>query len=91
MESTLRRHLEVCATDFAVATGREPSTVARLAAGDWRFFDRLKEGASFTIRKYDAVMAWFGVNWPADLSWPSDVPRTGHPAANDTSPREEAA
>lgn len=91
MESTLRRHLETCAREFAKATEREASTVARLAAGDWRFFDRLSEGASFTARKYDATMAWFGGNWPEGVAWPEDVPRPSHHPANDTSSHSEAA
>ena len=91
MESTLRRHLETCAQEFAKATEREASTVARLAAGDWRFFDRLSEGASFTARKYDAIMAWFGVNWPEGVAWPEDVPRQSHRPANDDHSSAEAA
>lgn len=91
MEITLRRHLETCATVFAKATKREASTVARLSTGDWRFFDRLKEGASFTARKYDTVMAWFSVNWPDDVVWPHDVPRPFPRAANDALPQDEAA
>lgn len=90
MESTLRRHLETCAAEFAKATQREPSTVARLSTGDWRFFDRLSDGASFTARKYDTVMAWFSANWPSSRDWPSDVPRPFF-SANDTSPSSEAA
>jgi hypothetical protein len=90
MENTLRRHLETCASDFAKATNREASTVARLSTGDWRFFDRLTEGASFTARKYDTIMAWFSVNWPSDVPWPADVPRSCVPA-NDALPQDEAA
>ncbi|WP_303702868.1 hypothetical protein [Brevundimonas naejangsanensis] len=90
MESTLRRHLETCAHEFAKATEREASTVARLSAGDWRFFDRLSEGASFTARKYDAIMAWFSAHWPADAAWPADVPRP-FVSANDDAPASEAA
>ena len=74
MENTLRRHLEICATAFAVATGREASTVAQLATGDWQFFGRLNGGASFTIRRYDKIMAWFRANWPAQVAWPEGVP-----------------
>lgn len=92
MESTLRRHLETCAAAFAKATGREPSTVARLSTGDWRFFERLKEGSSFTARKYDAIMVWFCINWPANVPWPSSVPRTSHTgAANDAPDSEDDA
>lgn len=75
MENVLRRHLQVCAEEFGRITGREASTVARLATGDWRFFDRIADGASFTARKYDGIMAWFTANWPADADWPADVPR----------------
>lgn len=93
MESDLRRHLETCAAAFAVATEREASTVARLAAGDWRFFDRLNDGASFTARKYDCIMEWFAANWPAASPWPAGVPRPDVSAlpANDTAPSSEAA
>ncbi len=51
------------------------TTVGRLAAGDWHFFIRIRDGASFTARKYDEVMAWFSGNWPSDAVWPADVPR----------------
>jgi hypothetical protein len=92
MESTLRHHLQTCAAEFAKATDREPSTVARLATGDWRFFDRISEGASFTARKYDAIMAWFAANWPADKSWPAGIPRPDAALpANDTTSESEAA
>ncbi|MFN3353495.1 MAG: hypothetical protein ACK4Z5_07805 [Brevundimonas sp.] len=92
MENVLRRHLETCAAKFAQATDREPSTVARLATGDWRFFERLKDGASFTARKYDGVMAWFSANWPADTAWPDGVPRPDLTSpANDSSEAEAAA
>ena len=90
MESTLRRHLQTCAAEFAKATEREISTVSRLAAGDWRFFDRLNDGVSFTARKYDLTMSWFSANWPEQLPWPADVPRPVA-AANDPSTQSEAA
>ena len=64
-----------CAAAYGAASKLEPSTVARLAAGDWRFWDRITEGATFTARKYDAIMGWFSANWPSDAPWPNDVPR----------------
>lgn len=76
MEDELRNHLAVLAETYAKARGLEMVTVARLAAGDWRFFDRVDSGdSSFTIRKYDAIIRWFSGNWPAGLNWPTDVPR----------------
>jgi hypothetical protein len=52
------------------------ATIGRLAAGDWRFFDRLDDSAkTFTARKYDDVMVWFSDHWPPDAEWPVNVPR----------------
>ena len=82
MESELRGHLVALAERYAQARSLELVTVARLAAGDWRFFERVNDGdSSFTVRKYDAIVAWFSANWPADLAWPQDVPRPSHEAA----------
>jgi hypothetical protein len=75
METTLKSHLYQCARVYAERRSIQIVTLARLAAGDWRFFERLNEGCSFTIRKYDSVMLWFATNWPDDLNWPEDVPR----------------
>lgn len=75
MEADLKRHLVACAAAYGEARSLEPSTVARLATGDWRFFERIEGGASFTARKYDAIMGWFSARWPEDLAWPEDVPR----------------
>lgn len=74
MESELRTNLRSCAEAFAAARGIEISTVGRIAAGDWRFFDRILDGKSFTARKYDEVMRWFADNWPAEAAWPHGVP-----------------
>ncbi len=81
MESELRSHLVSLAEAYAKAKGLELVTVARQAAGDWRFFDRITADASFTVRKYDATVAWFVSNWPDGLAWPQDVPRPQHEAA----------
>lgn len=83
MEQELRQHLIACAALFARAAGLSLATVARRAAGDWRFFDRLEDGVGFTVGKYDEVMRWFSDHWPDSEPWPDAVPR---PAA-----AEEAA
>jgi hypothetical protein len=76
MEHELKDHLRRCATAYAEIRGIALPTVGRLAAGDWRFFDRLADGErSFTARKYDEVTSWFSDNWPASASWPDGVPR----------------
>lgn len=76
MESELRSNLMACASAYAGAKSISLTTLGRLAAGDWRFFDRVEAGATtFTARKYDEVIAWFSERWPDDLAWPIDVPR----------------
>jgi hypothetical protein len=76
MENELRLNLLRCADEFILRKGMSLATVGRLAAGDWRFFDRLREGEkTFTARKYDEVIGWLAANWPDAATWPSDVPR----------------
>lgn len=81
MEPELRGHLVTLATLYAGAKRLEIVTVARHAAGDWRFFDRLDDGKTFTARKYDDVVRWFAEHWPADVEWPQGVPAPVQAAA----------
>ena len=81
MESELRLNLMACASAYAEARSVSIATLGRLAAGDWRFFDRLDDDAkTFTARKYDDVIRWFSDRWPEELPWPSEVVR---PARSD--------
>lgn len=76
MENQLKWNLRRCAEAYAAARNIGIPTVGRLAAGDWRFFERVEDGEkSFTARKYDEVMGWFSKNWPDQVDWPSDVIR----------------
>jgi hypothetical protein len=76
METELRSNLMACASAYASARSVSIATIGRLAAGDWRFFDRLDDAdKTFTARKYDDVVLWFSDNWPADAVWPSEVVR----------------
>lgn len=75
MENELRSHLTSLAAAYCDARKIEMVTVARLATGDWRFFERVAGGASFTARKYDAIVGWFASNWPTDIDWPVGVPQ----------------
>lgn len=81
MEAELTRHLELLLARFRERVDRAESTIGRFSAGDGDFFSRIRDGATFTTRKYDAVVVWFSENWPADAEWPTDVPR---PEAADT-------
>lgn len=76
MERELKDNLLRCAETFAEVRGFALPTVGRLAAGDWRFFDRVRDDEkSFTVRKYDEVIGWFSDNWPDKAIWPPAVAR----------------
>lgn len=85
MEPELRSHLLELVTLYATALKMEVSTVAQRALGDWRFFRRLDESgtASFTVRKYDAAVAWFDERWPEGVAWPAAVKRPSASAKQD--------
>ena len=64
---------------FASHRGLQLSTVSTYAAKDGKFFRSLREGAGCTLRKAQSVVAYFDLNWPADLAWPREVPRPRSP------------
>jgi hypothetical protein len=68
-------HLRQCADAYGAATNRALSTISQDVLGDWRFFAKVAEGATFTVGKYDDAMAWFSEHWPEDVKWPTAVPR----------------
>lgn len=74
MEAELANHLIVLGSQYAKARGIEESTVGRLCAADGRFFARIREGKTFTAKKYDEVVGWFRENWPSDVAWPIPAP-----------------
>ena len=76
MENELRTNLLTCAALYASGKEIGFSTLGRLAAGDWRFFNNLNEDdKTFTARKYDEVLVWFSANWPDDADWPPNIER----------------
>lgn len=92
MENVLRNHLRTCAEAFAAAKGLEIVTVGRLAANDWRFFERLNDAEkTFTVRTYDRVMSYFSDNWPEGVDWPEAVPRPVPPPPGDEGHRAAPA
>lgn len=75
MEATLRNHLQLCAQSYGAARKLGLSTIGRRFAGDARFFSRLDQGKTFTIRKYDDLIAAFWRDWPEGRAWPRGVPK----------------
>jgi hypothetical protein len=87
MEEELSLNLLRCAQIYAAAKGMELSTLARLSAGDWRFFSNLQaDGKTFTARKYDHVIQWFSDRWPSDKDWPVGIPRPEPASLSDPEP-----
>lgn len=81
MEAELANHLLTLGARFASVRKLEESTVGRLCASDARFFSRIRDGKTFTAKKYDDVIAWFVTEWPEFVEWPADVPRPEPSAA----------
>lgn len=75
METELANHLLTLCTRFGEARKLEETTIGRFCAADGRFFSRIREGKTFTAKKYDEVVGWFSVNWPAAASWPEEITR----------------
>jgi hypothetical protein len=75
METQLANHLLVLSDGFCRARQLGESTVGRHCAADGRFFSRIREGKTFTAKKYDEVVVWFSENWPTGCEWPNIVPR----------------
>ena len=90
METELIDHLRKVASAYGSLTGQSAATIAQRAFLDWRFLDRLSDGSTFTVRKFDRGMQWFSANWPPDAAWPDGVPRpapiTPSPAVNPPPP-----
>lgn len=81
MQKELANHLLALASRYAAAKGLEESTVGRLSAADGRFFARLRDGKTFTAKKYDEVVRWFLSNWPDKAEWPTAIPAPERTAA----------
>jgi hypothetical protein len=75
METELANHLLTLSDRFCAAEGLSEATVGRLCAADGRFFPRIREGKTFTAKKYDEVVGWFAKNWPDGAEWPVAVSR----------------
>ena len=81
METELANHLLTLSERFCAARELGEAPVGRLCAADGRFFSRIREGKTFTAKKYDEVVSWFSSNWPEKEVWPSNVMRPAEIAA----------
>jgi len=75
METQLAVNLLTLAFKFSELKGLELSTVGKNCAADGRFFTRIRDGKTFTARKYDHVIRWFSLHWPEGAAWPEGIAR----------------
>ncbi len=70
---------------FAAAHGIAASYSSRILTGSGGTLNRISGGMSLTSRRAAKIVQGASNNWPADLAWPSDIPRPdptpGSPAA----------
>ena len=60
---------------LAAHTRKSVHTIGRYSAGSGDFYSRLVAGHDLTTRRADRVIQWLSDHWPADLAWPSDIPK----------------
>lgn len=49
--------------------------ISMRALGKGDFFKKLMEGGDCRTATASRLISFFDRNWPADLSWPQDIPR----------------
>jgi len=75
MEAELSKNLFELADSFRHAKRLTESTVGKMCAADGRFFSRIRDGKTFTVKKYDDLVEWFSANWPDEAEWPAGIER----------------
>lgn len=68
-------HIIKLARTYSSYTSLSLATVSTYAANDGKLFRRMEDGAGCTIKRANKLIRWFSAHWPADLDWPSDIPR----------------
>ena len=63
------------AETYAQAKRLSLTTVSLYAAGQGRFFDRLKAGRTLTYSRAAKLSQWFADNWPTGTAWPKGIKR----------------
>lgn len=82
-------HISRLADAYARHFDLKISTVSTYAANDGKWLENIrKPSVSCTLRKAHTVLQWFAANWPADLAWPSDIPRPAALAAKPAASRK---
>lgn len=78
MEKVLKQNLITLATLLGDHENVSAGTIARRYVGQTRFFQRLSEGKTFTVRSYDELVNGMSRDWPSELDWPEHIERPKH-------------
>ena len=82
-----RNDLTCLVSLFRTEIPRAEATISNWIVGHARLFQRLRNRQPVTDVTYERAYQWFSDNWPANLIWPSDIPRPepspGSPASKE--------
>ena len=76
---------------YSTAAGLSLSTIGNRALNNGRFFKRLLAGHGCTVRNHNRMLQYLSDHWPANLAWPSEIPRPVPSADSPASRTGEAA
>jgi hypothetical protein len=79
MSYTLEQ-LRRLAETYCSSTGARPSALGRNICGNPIVLPRIMAGEGCQAETAETISAWFDLNWPAGLAWPSGLPRNPRPA-----------
>lgn len=68
-------HIDTLISRLAEHTGLTEGTLATRYLDKGDGLKRLREGKDIGVLRADRVIGAISQNWPADLAWPSDIPR----------------
>ena len=73
--SSAQKHLLTLASSLAAHQGVTHWAISMRIFGKGDFFRRLERGGNPRSDTYERTLKDFAELWPADLEWPSDIPR----------------
>lgn len=71
----LTKQLLTVAQAYCDASEVSLARVSTIIFRDGKKFRLMEAGADLTTGNFEAAMAWFSANWPADAEWPAGIAR----------------
>ena len=71
----LTEQLSIVAQAYTKATGKSLARISTLIFNGGGRLDTIIGGGDLNTRSFEKAMGWFSDNWPADMEWPSHIPR----------------